>query len=87
MIGSLRTRVRKQPIIVLNFESETVLKFYNLEARNNIVTHHLAMVAICDKCYENQLKNYLLEYYFYIKSYTPLRSLANTFPFDLGLSP
>ena len=32
MIGFLRTRVRKQPIIVLYFESETVLKYYNLEA-------------------------------------------------------
>ena len=31
MIGCLRTRVPKQPIIVLYFESETVLKFYNLE--------------------------------------------------------
>ena len=30
MIGCLRTRVRKQPIIALYFESETVLKFYNL---------------------------------------------------------
>ena len=27
------TRVRKQPIIALYFESETVIKFYNLEAR------------------------------------------------------
>ena len=33
MIGYLRTRVRKQPIIALYFDSETVLKFYNLEAR------------------------------------------------------
>ena len=33
MIGCLRTRVRKQPIIPLYFESETVSKFYNLEAR------------------------------------------------------
>ena len=33
MIGCLRTRVRKQLIIALYFESETVLKFYNLEAR------------------------------------------------------
>ena len=33
MIGCLRTRVRKQPIIALYFESENVLKFYNLEAR------------------------------------------------------
>ena len=32
MIGCLRTRVRKQPIIALYFESEHVLKFYNLEA-------------------------------------------------------
>ena len=33
MIGCLRTRVRKQPNIALYFELETVLKFYNLEAR------------------------------------------------------
>ena len=33
MIG-LRTRVRKQPIIALIFESETELKFYNLEVRS-----------------------------------------------------
>ena len=33
MLGCLRTHVRKQPIIALYFESETVLKFYNLEAR------------------------------------------------------
>ena len=33
MIGCLRTRVRKQLIIALYFESELVLKFYNLEAR------------------------------------------------------
>ena len=33
MIGCLRTRVRRQPIIALYFEFETVLKFYNLEAR------------------------------------------------------
>ena len=32
MIGCLRTLVRKQPIIALYFESELVLKFYNLEA-------------------------------------------------------
>ena len=32
MIGCLRTRVRKQPIIALYFEFETVLKFYNLGA-------------------------------------------------------
>ena len=32
MIGCLRTRVRKQPIVTLYFEFETVLKFFNLEA-------------------------------------------------------
>ena len=32
MIGCLRTRVRKQPIIMLYFEPENELKFYNLEA-------------------------------------------------------
>ena len=31
MIGCLRTRVRKQPIIALYFESENELKLYNLE--------------------------------------------------------
>ena len=34
MIGCLRTRVRKQPIITLYFEFWTVLQFYNLEARS-----------------------------------------------------
>ena len=34
MIGCLWTRVRKQPIIALYFEFETVLKFYNLGARS-----------------------------------------------------
>ena len=33
MIGCLRTRVRKQPIIALHFESENELKLYNLEVR------------------------------------------------------
>ena len=32
MIACLRTRLRKQPIIALYFESEPVLKFYNLDA-------------------------------------------------------
>ena len=32
MIGCLQTRVRKQPIIALYFESENELKLYNLEA-------------------------------------------------------
>ena len=33
MIGSLRTRVRMQPIIAPYFEFENELKFYNLGAR------------------------------------------------------
>ena len=33
MMGCLRTHVRKQPIIALYFESETVVKVYNLKAR------------------------------------------------------
>ena len=33
MIGCLRKRVRKQPIIALYFESENELKFYNLVIR------------------------------------------------------
>ena len=33
MIGCMRTRVRKQPIIALYFEFEDELKFYNLGAR------------------------------------------------------
>ena len=36
MIGCLRTRVHKQPIIALYFESELVLNFYNLEARGEM---------------------------------------------------
>ena len=44
MIGCLWTRVRKQPIIALYFESETVLKFYNLEARS-ILTGYLYLCS------------------------------------------
>ena len=46
MIGCLRTRVRKQPIIAPYFESETVLKFYNLEARNDTCAMWLSEVAV-----------------------------------------
>ena len=37
MIDFLRTRVCKQPIFVLNFESENELKFYNLEASFHVL--------------------------------------------------
>ena len=36
MIGCLRTRVRKQPIIAVYYESENELKSYKLEARPQI---------------------------------------------------
>ena len=45
MIGCLRTCVRKQPIIGLYFESETVLKFYNLEAWYMLI-HEKACIVI-----------------------------------------
>ena len=41
MIGCLRTRVRKQPIIALYFESENELKLYNLEARNGSKVNYI----------------------------------------------
>ena len=41
MIGYLRTRVRKQPIIALYFKSEHVLNFYNPEAWKKQVIKHL----------------------------------------------
>ena len=34
MLGCMRTRVRKQPIIALYFEFENVLKIYNLKTWN-----------------------------------------------------
>ena len=46
-----KTRVRKQPIIVLYFESETVLKYYNLEAWllcfNCILAGHVTGRVLC----------------------------------------
>ena len=39
MIGCLRTRVRKEPIVGLYFESENELQFYNLESRTKHKTH------------------------------------------------
>ena len=41
MIGCLRTRVHKQPIIELYFESENELKFYNLDALYNMSKKNL----------------------------------------------
>ena len=44
MIGCLRTRVRKEPIIALYFEFEIVLKFYNLKARQTIRMYYQALI-------------------------------------------
>ena len=52
MIGWLRTRVHKQLIIALYFESETVLKFYNLEAsryNSQIISLFVCFVALRPK--------------------------------------
>ena len=66
MIGCLGTRVRKQPIIALYFESETVLQFYNLEVwskygclRNmTIVTRLIPVILfILNVCEMTQLIN------------------------------
>ena len=57
MIGCLRTRFRKQPIIALYFESETAIKvsrgakFYNLEAwllYFNCLSDALLLLVFCD---------------------------------------
>ena len=69
MIGCLRTRVRKQPIIALYFDSELVLKFYNLEARVHSVCFTF---RVCLKAYMTRTKlrgagSYNRDYYFFIK--------------------
>ena len=47
MIGCLRTHVRNQPIIAFYFESETVFKFYNREARFDFFKSNIEFL---DKC-------------------------------------
>ena len=46
MIGCLRTRVHKQPIIALYFEYENELKFYNLEASPQHICHQANLRAV-----------------------------------------
>ena len=55
MIGWLRTRIRNQPIIALYFEFENELKFYNLEAKTDIVSV-LSLVQTVYKCYQQTTK-------------------------------
>ena len=58
MIGCLRTRVRKQPIIALYFESERVLKFYNLKARPLLKEHSNARRLVEQRQYLRQYLRY-----------------------------
>ena len=58
MIGCLQTRVRKQPIIALYFEFETVIKFYNLRARadirvENVCKYYQQMMKLLQKHFLN----------------------------------
>ena len=53
MIGCLRTRVRKQPIIALYFESENELRFYNLEAWYDIARRQFCMLNVQSAIFEN----------------------------------
>ena len=48
MIGCLRTRVRKQPIIALYFESENELELYSLEA-SSLSLFPIKMIAILEE--------------------------------------
>ena len=48
MIGCLQTYVRKQPTIVLYFEFETILKFYNLEAWSHHLNNRCVDRLSCD---------------------------------------
>ena len=60
MIGSLRTRVLKQPIIVLYFEFETVLKFYNLRARlPNIRVDQKRSLGITNSWPQKEVNGYM----------------------------
>ena len=62
MIGCLRTRLHKRPIIALYFEFETILKFYNLEAnchrRRHLRLHQQTQLQHAHKSdYHDKLKN------------------------------
>ena len=52
MIGCLRKRVRKQPIIGLYFEFENELKFYNLKARTGPYVLVLASCLLM-RCFQS----------------------------------
>ena len=77
MIGCLRTRVRKQPIIALYFESENEIKFYNREAWSHslvccIVLHgntHLLIYLV----FSYNIQKIVVE----TTTFAPLRALAN----------
>ena len=54
MIGCLRTRVHKQPIIALYFESENERKFYNLEAWSTKYTPNMCSFFVNGEVKTNQ---------------------------------
>ena len=54
MVGCLRTRVRKQPIIALYFESENELQFYNIET---MVSHDKAQVIYIVDCATDDIRS------------------------------
>ena len=62
MIGCLWTRAHKQPIIALYFESETVLKFYNLEASTKlrIKCHSQEQCIRCSASGESRVNDHLI---------------------------
>ena len=74
MIGFLRTRVHKQPIIALYFETETVLKFYNLKARSEAAEPGSPLLA-SRTFYLNLNKN---------EKYHPSSLKIETVPIDNG---
>ena len=63
MVGCLRTHVRKQPIMAPYFESETVLKFYNLEAWSpgyNLLISTEHEISTAHNLKYRQMKKFLL---------------------------
>ena len=57
MIGCLRTRVRKQPIIALHFESETV---HSLPLNLNLLVHLMMMVMHMSQTQIISIINFLI---------------------------
>ena len=63
MIGCLRTRVHKQPIIARYFEFETVLKFYNLGGMNILRIQYVPNLFGIIKYFEKSEFEFALFYF------------------------